>query len=198
METRVCSANKEVVIDDRRRTVMIGERINPTGKKKLADSLKAGEFDLVRREAVAQVAAGADILDVNLAVPDLDEVYLLPKAIETIMAAVDVPLCIDVNNPAALTEALKVYQGKPIVNSVSGEEKSLNEILPLVKASGASVIALTLDDDGIPKEPAKRVEIAHRIVEQASSLGIAVEDIIIDCLTLALGPDGESLFAGTW
>ena len=192
METLVSSAKKEVRISDRGPTVMIGERINPTGKKKLAESLKTGQFDGVRREAIAQVKAGAEILDVNVAAPGLDEVSVLPKTIEVIMAVVDVPLCIDINNPAALSAALNVYEGKPIVNSVSGEEKSLNEVLPLVKEYGASVIALTLDDDGIPDNPEKRLEIAHKIVEQAGTLGIPPEDIIIDCLTLALGPDDRA------
>jgi 5-methyltetrahydrofolate--homocysteine methyltransferase len=192
METIISSAKREVLISDQSATVMIGERINPTGKKKLADSLKEGRFDLIRQEAIAQVEAGAEILDVNVAAPELDEVSLLPKTIETIMAAVDVPLCIDINNPAALSAALKVYEGKPIVNSVSGEEKSLNEVLPLVKEYGASVIALTLDDDGIPNNPEKRLEIAHKIVEQAGSLGILPEDVIIDCLTLALAPDDQA------
>jgi 5-methyltetrahydrofolate--homocysteine methyltransferase len=192
METTISSAKREVIISDQRPTVMIGERINPTGKKKLAESLKEGQFDLVRQEAIAQVEAGAQILDVNVATPDVDEVSLLPKAIEAIMAVVDVPLCLDINNPAALLAAVKVYEGKPIVNSVSGEEKSLNEVLPIVKEYGASVIALTLDDEGIPNSPEKRMEIAHKIVEQAGSLGIPPEDIIIDCLALTMGADDQA------
>ena len=192
METIVSSDRSDVIISDRRATVMIGERINPTGKKKMADALRDREWDVVRKEAVAQVAAGAGILDVNVAAPGLDETYLLPKAIEIIMTAVDVPLCIDINKTAALAEALKVCVGKPIVNSVSGEKKSLHEVLPLVKSHGAAVIALTLDDDGIPREAEKRVAIAHRIVEHAVALGIPSEDIIVDCLTLALGPDDKA------
>jgi 5-methyltetrahydrofolate--homocysteine methyltransferase len=194
METRISSAKNEVIISDSRATVMIGERINPTGKKKMADALRDREWKVVQEEAVAQVAAGAGILDVNVAAAGLDETYLLPKAIETIMSVVDVPLCIDINNAAALAEALKVCEGKPIVNSVSGEEKSLNEVLPLVKSHGAAVIALTLDDDGIPKEAEKRVAIAHKIVEYATAQGISAEDIIVDCLTLALGPDDKAGF----
>ncbi|OHD65773.1 MAG: pterin-binding protein [Spirochaetes bacterium RBG_13_51_14] len=194
METKISRAKKELIISDSGPTIMIGERINPTGKKKLAESLKAGEFDVLRQEAIAQVEAGADILDVNVAAPDLDEIYVLPKAMEAIMAVVDVPLCIDISNPAALAEALKVYEGKPIVNSVSGEEKSLNEVLPLVKEYGTAVIGLTLDDDGIPHEPGKRLEIAYKIIERAGSLGIPVEDIVIDCLTLSIGPDDQAGF----
>lgn len=172
--------------------MIIGERINPSGKKRLAEALRTGDLEYIRGEAAAQVESGADILDVNVVAPDVDEVTLLPKVIEEIMEAVDVPLCIDVNNPAALEPALKCYRGKPVVNSVSGEERSLNEVLPLVKVFGAAVIGLTLDDSGIPKEAGKRVEIAHRIVEKAESLGIPREDVIIDCLALSLGTDDQA------
>ena len=194
METKISSAKSEVVISDSGPTILIGERINPTGKKKLAGALKAGDFDVVRQEAIAQVEAGADILDVNVVAPDVDEISVLPKAIETVMAAVDVPLCIDINNPAALKEALKVYEGKPVVNSVSGEERSLNEVLPLVKEYGTAVIGLALDDSGIPKVPEKRLEVAYKIIERAESLGIPREDIIIDCLALAVGSDDRAGF----
>jgi 5-methyltetrahydrofolate--homocysteine methyltransferase len=192
METRVSSATREVFITDEGPTVLIGERINPSGKKKLAEALKSGDFDVVRREAIAQVEAGADILDVNVVCPGVEEIAVLPKAIETIMAAVDAPLCIDINNAGALKEALKVYKGKPIVNSVTGEENSLNEILPLVKEYGAAVIGLTIDEEGIPKESDRRVAIAHKIIERAGSLGIPPEDVIIDCLALTLGADSNA------
>ena len=194
METKISSTKKEVVISDSGPTILIGERINPTGKKKLAGALKAGDFDVIQQEATAQVEAGADILDVNVVAPDVDEISALPKAIEMIMAAVDIPLCIDINNPAALKEALTVYEGKPVVNSVSGEERSLNEVLPLVKKYGTAVIGLALDDNGIPKEPAKRLEVAQKIIERAESLGIPREDIIIDCLALAVGSDDRAGF----
>jgi 5-methyltetrahydrofolate--homocysteine methyltransferase len=192
METKVSSAKTNISISDTGPTILIGERINPTGKKKLAEALKVGNLDLVRQEAIAQVETGANILDVNVVTPGVDEISLLPKAIETVMAAVDVPICIDINNPAALKAALKVYEGKPIVNSVSGEEKSLNEVLPLIKDHGTVVIGLTLDDDGIPKEAEKRLDIAIKIVERAESLGISRDNIIIDCLALALGADDRS------
>ena len=192
METRISSAKKEVIISDSGPTMLIGERINPTGKKKLAGALKTGDLNVVREEAIAQVEAGADILDVNVVAPEVDEISVLPKVLETIMDAVDVPLCIDINNPAALKEALKVYKGKPIVNSVSGEEKSLNEVLPLVKEYGAAVIGLALDDDGIPKTVEKRLEAARKIIERAESMGIPREDIIIDCLALSLGSDDQA------
>jgi len=192
METRVLSATREALITNEGPTVLIGERINPSGKKRLAEALKSGDFDVVRKEAIAQVEAGADILDVNVVCPGVDEISVLPKAIETIMAAVDVPLCIDINNPAALKEALKVYEGKPIVNSVSGEENSLNTILPQIKEYGAAVIGLTIDDEGIPRESGRRVAIAHRIIERAEALGIPPEDVIIDCLALTLGADSNA------
>ena len=194
METKISSAKKEVIVSDGGPTILIGERINPTGKKKLAAALRAGDFDVIRQEAIAQVEAGADILDVNVVTPDVDEISVLPKAIETIMAAVDVPLCIDINNPAALKAALKVYEGKPVVNSVSGEERSLSEVLPFVKEYGAAVIGMALDDSGIPKEAERRVEVANKIIERAESLGISREDIIIDCLALAVSSDDRAGF----
>jgi 5-methyltetrahydrofolate--homocysteine methyltransferase len=192
METRVSSPAIEVLITDEGPTVLIGERINPSGKKKLAEALKNGDLELVRKEAIAQVEAGADILDVNVACPGVDEISALPKAVETIMASVDVPLCIDINHPGALKEDLKVYKGKPIVNSVTGEENSLNEILPLVKEYGAAVIGLTIDDEGIPKDSDRRVAVAHKIIERAGSYGIPPEDVIIDCLALTLGADSNA------
>ena len=192
METTVSGGGKEVRIGREGPTVLIGERINPTGRRKLAEALKAGDWDVVRREAVDQVEAGADILDVNVAVSDLDERSVLPRAVEVVCGAVNVPLCIDINDPAALREALAVYEGKPIVNSVTGEEKSLQEILPLVKERGAAVIGLTLDDRGIPRTSEERYEVACRIVERAEAAGIPREDVIIDCLALSLGADDQA------
>jgi 5-methyltetrahydrofolate--homocysteine methyltransferase len=173
-------------------TVLIGERLNPTGKKSLAEALKRGDLEVLGREAVAQVEAGADILDINVACPGVGEIALLPRAVEKVMASVDVPLCIDINHPGALEGALRVYTGKPIINSVTGEESSLNQILPLVKEHGAAVIGLTLDDEGIPKEADRRVAIASKIIERAASLGIPAEDVIIDCLALSLGADSKA------
>jgi 5-methyltetrahydrofolate--homocysteine methyltransferase len=192
METKVSSSTKDVVIAGSGPTVLIGERINPTGKKKLAEALKSGDLDVARNEAVAQVEAGADILDINVVCPGVDEVAVLPAVVEKVMASVDVPLCIDINNPAALRETLKVCKGKPIVNSVTGEENSLNEILPLVREYGTAVIGLTIDDEGIPKEADRRVAIAHKIVERAASLGIPTEDVIIDCLALSVAADSHA------
>lgn len=192
MKTRVSSGVKEVVIRTDGPTVLIGERINPTGKKELAAALLAGDLDVVRREAVTQVEAGADILDVNVGLPDIDEVALLPQAVKVVMEVVDVPLCLDSHNPQALAAALRVYRGKPIVNSVNGQEESLREVLPLVKEYGAAVIGLTMDDEGIPKDAHRRVAIAHKIVERAEALGIPHEDVIIDCLALTVATDGQA------
>ena len=189
MKTIVSSATKEVLISDDQPTVLIGERINPTGKKKLAASLQAGNMELVRREATAQVNAGADILDVNVGASDVDETTLLPRAIQAVMEAVDVPLSLDSDSHAVLEAALKVYRGKPIINSVTGQHSSLNEVLPLVKEYGAAVIALTTDDEGIPMDPDRRLAIAHKIINKAEALGIPREDIIIDCLVLTVATD---------
>ena len=192
METKVSSATREVFIGDQRPTVLIGERINPTGKKMLSAALKSGDMEVVRREAVAQVDAGADILDVNVVAPGVDEVALLPQVVRVVMETVEVPLSIDINNPKALEAALKIYQGKPIVNSVTGEEDSLNIIFPLVKEYAAAVIGLAIDESGIPKDSEKRVTIAHKIVERAEAFGIPSEDIIIDCLALTVGADDKA------
>jgi 5-methyltetrahydrofolate--homocysteine methyltransferase len=192
METKITSAKKEVIVSEGRPTVLIGERINPSGKKKLAEALKNGNLQMCVDEALSQVKAGADILDVNVVASGVDEVATLPEAIRMIMEAVDAPLCIDINDPRALEAALKVYKGKPIVNSVTGEDKSLNEILPLVKRHGTAVIGLTIDNEGIPKTAEKRVAVARKIVERAESMGIPREDVIIDCLALSLGADSNA------
>jgi len=192
METRVSSPSKEVIIGDNQPTVLIGERINPTGKKKLAETLKAGDLEIVRKEALAQVQAGADIIDVNVGVFGIDEAALLPKAVQAVMKTVDTPLCLDSSNPDALEAALKVYKGKPLVNSVTGEEHSLKRILPLIKKYGAAVIGLVQDDDGIPKDAEGRVRVARTIVERAEATGIPREDLVIDCLAFAVGAEPAS------
>ena len=192
METRVSSATREVTIGDSQPTVLIGERINPAGKKKLAEALQTGNLEIVRREALAQAQAGADILDINVSTFGVDEVTLLPQAVKAVMDAVDIPLCLDSTNPEALAAALKICKGKPLINSVTGEEYSLDKILPLVKEHGATVIGLVQDDEGIPKDSERRVAIAHKIVERAEAAGIPRQDVIIDCLTLAVGADTSS------
>jgi len=192
MKTRLSSATKEVIIGDELPTVIIGERINPTGKKKMTAALEAGDFDVVRKEALAQIEVGADILDVNAATANTDEVTLLPKVVQVVMDTVDVPLCLDSSKAEALEAALKLYKGKPLINSVTGQEESLRETLPLVKEYKATVIGMTVDDEGIPDEVERRVAIAHKIVEQAERSGIAREDVIIDCVTMTLGADPKS------
>jgi 5-methyltetrahydrofolate--homocysteine methyltransferase len=187
VETRVTSATREVIIGGGRPTVLIGERINPTGKKRLAEALRAGDLSVVREEAIAQVKAGADILDINVGATGVDEVDMLPRAVQAVLEVVDVPLCIDSRKVKALAAALAICPGRTIVNSVTGEEASLQEVLPLVKEYGLPVIGLTLDEKGIPEDAQARVEIAYRIVERAEALGIPREDVIIDCLTLSLG-----------
>jgi len=192
METRISSATKEVIIGDNQPTVLIGERINPAGKKKMSEALKAGNLEIVGKEALAQVQAGADIIDVNVSTFGVDEVILLPQAVQAVMDTVDMPLCLDSANPEVLEAALKLYKGKPLINSVTGEEHSLAKILPVVKEYGAAVIGLVQDDEGIPNNSERRVAIAHRIVERALAVGIPGEDIIIDCLAFAVGADTSS------
>jgi len=189
MKTTVSSATKELIIGDDQPTVLIGERINPAGKKKMAEALKAGDLEIVRREAIAQAQAGADILDVNVSTFGVDKVTLLPQAVQAVMDTADIPLCLDSANHEALKAALKIYKGKPLINSVTGEEQSLVRVLPLVKEYKAAVIGLVQDDEGIPKDAERRVAIAHKIVERAEAVGIPHEDIIIDCLAPSVGAD---------
>ncbi|TES82134.1 MAG: pterin-binding protein [Dehalococcoidia bacterium] len=192
METKITSATKEVIIGGDRPTVLIGERINPSGKKKLGESLKEGKLDIVRKEAKAQTEAGADILDVNVNIFGVDEPDLLPKAVKAVMETSELPLCIDSAVPEALEAAIKAYKGKPLINSVTGEEHSLAKVLPIIKKHGAAVIGLVQDDNGIPKTPEARLAVAKKIVERAEKLGIPREDIVIDCLSLAVGAETTS------
>jgi 5-methyltetrahydrofolate--homocysteine methyltransferase len=192
METRITSASKEVIIGEGRPTVLIGERINPSGRKKLSEAIKAGQLEIIGSEAKAQVEAGADIIDVNVGAFGVDEVDVLPRAVKIAMKAVDAPLCIDSSDSDALVAALKVYKGKPLVNSVNGEEKSLAKVLPVIKEYGAAVVGLTQDDEGIPAGADRRVAIAHKIVERAGKIGIPPENIVIDCLAFAVGADTNS------
>ncbi len=192
METRVSSATREVIIGHGHPTVLIGERINPTGKKRMSEALRAGDLEIVREEALSQVQAGADIIDINVASVGIDEVSRLPQAVQLVMETVEVPLCLDSPNPEALEAALKVYQGKPLINSVTGEEHSLKKVLPLVKEYGAAVIGLAQDEQGVPKDAERRLAIARKIIERAGAVGIPPEDIIIDCLALAVAADPGS------
>lgn len=189
MRTTVYSVTKEVTIGPDLPTVIIGERINPTGKKLLAASLAEGDMSRVRMLAQSQVENGAHILDVNVGAAGVDEVALLPMAVKAVQEVTDVPLCIDSPNAAALKAALDVYEGKALINSVNGEEASLERVLPLAKEYGAAVIGLTMDDSGIPKTAKERVAVAQKIVERAEELGIPREDILIDCLVLTVSAD---------
>ena len=195
LTTIVKSETQEVEISRELPTVIIGECINPTGRKKLQEELKEGKFDIIRRDAVAQVEAGAAILDVNAGVPGMDEPKLLVELIKVVRELTDVPFCIDTANTKALEAGLKVYKGKALVNSVNGEEHKLSTILPLIKEYGAAVVGLTLDDEGIPKTVDKRLSIAGKIIERATKMGIPIEDIVIDPLALAMGTEDK---AGRW
>ena len=189
LTTVVSSKSETVEISREKPTVIIGERINPTGRKSMQKALKAGDFDVIRNDATAQIEAGAAILDVNAGVPGVDEVDLLQKVLTTVMEVTDMPLCIDTADPEALEAALNLYEGKPLINSVNGEERSLEAILPLVKEYEAAVIGLCMDDEGIPKTAEDRFNVAAKIIERAGKLGIPVEDIVIDPLALTLGAD---------
>jgi 5-methyltetrahydrofolate--homocysteine methyltransferase len=194
MQTKVTSATKEVIIGHGLPTVIIGERINPAANKKLNAALtEGGDFEeIVRKEAVTQVGLGADMIDINVSAFGVDEAGLIPKAIIAAQEVVDVPLCIDSNNPDAIEAALKVYKGKPLVNSVSGETPSITRVLPLIKEYGAAVVGLVQDDQGVPKTADRRLEIASAILEKALSAGIPKEDVLIDCLAFAVGADTAS------
>jgi 5-methyltetrahydrofolate--homocysteine methyltransferase len=183
---------KEVTVGIDRPFVMIGEKINPTGRKKLASALAEGNLDFVRQLAESQVAWGAEVLDVNVGTPGLDEVAAIKKVVELISSVVSVPLCLDSGNPEVLAAGLAAAPGKPLVNSVSGEEKRLTSVLPLVKERGAAVIGLTMDDNGIPKTAEERVAVAEKIIERAAKMGIPIEDIIIDPLVLTVGSDSKA------
>jgi 5-methyltetrahydrofolate--homocysteine methyltransferase len=192
MITTLKSEKKEVGIGGDRPFVMIGEKINPTGHKKLAAALTEGNFDYVREVAERQVAWGADVLDINVGVPGIDEPAMIRRIVELVKSAVDVPLCIDSGNPDVLAAGLAAAPGKPLVNSVSGEERRLDSVLPLVKERGAAVIGLTMDDNGIPKTAEERVVVAEKILERAARLGIPAEDVIIDPLVLTVGSESKA------
>jgi len=177
----VCTPARTVVIN---RPRIIGERINPTGKKRFKEALRTGDIDYILNQAIEQVNAGADILDVNVGLPEIDEKEMMVKVVKAIQSVTDLPLQLDSTRPDVLEAALRVYNGKPIVNSVNGEEGSLSAILPLVKKYGAAVVGLTLDEGGIPKTAEGRFAIAERILSRAEAIGIPRRDVFIDCLTL--------------
>ncbi len=186
-ETVVSSATREVVIGFDRPFVMIGERINPTGRSLLAQEMLAGDFSRVEADALAQVAAGAHMLDVNAGIPLADEPALLARAVELVQKVTDVPLSLDSSIVDALEAAISVYEGKPLVNSVTGEEEVLERVLPFVARHGAAVVAISNDETGISEDPDVRFEVARRIVNRAADHGIPREDVVVDPLVMPIG-----------
>ena len=186
-DTIISSASKEVVLGFDRPFVIIGERINPTGRKLLAGEMKAGDFSRVEADALAQVAAGAHVLDINAGIPLADEPALMAQAIRLVQSLTDVPLSIDSSVPEALEAGLNAYQGKALLNSVTGEEEHLERILPLVKKHGAAVVAICNDDSGISTDINVRFEVAKKIINRAADHGIPACDVVVDPLVMPVG-----------
>lgn len=189
METILSSRSREVVVSIDRPFVIIGERINPTGRKVLAAEMKEGRMDRVRADAIAQAAAGAHMLDVNAGIPQLDEAELLVAAIRAVSEVSDAPICIDSSIIEALEAGLAAYEGKALVNSVTAEEERMERILPLVKKHGAAVIGMANDETGISMVPEERLALARRIIERAADHGIPQEDVIIDPIAMTVAAD---------
>jgi 5-methyltetrahydrofolate--homocysteine methyltransferase len=193
MDTILRGKSKTVTIGAGQPFCIIGERINPTGRKKLAEELRGGDLSTVELDTHAQVEAGADVLDINAGIPLVDEAELLARMLQTVQAAADVPICIDSSVIEALEAGLAVYEGKALVNSVTGEDDRLEEILPLVAKHGAAVIGLANDETGIPETPQQRLEIATKIVSVCGDHGIPPEDVVIDPLAMTVGADTEAV-----
>jgi len=189
VETRLSSRGREVVVSGDRAFVIIGERINPTGRRVLAAEMKEGRMDRVRSDAIAQAAAGAHMLDVNAGIPALDEAALLVAAIKAVSEVSDLPICIDSSIIEALETGLSAYEGKALVNSVTAEEERMERIFPLVKKHGAAVIGMANDETGISMVPEERVALARRIIERAADYGIPQEDVIIDPIAMTVAAD---------
>ena len=197
-ETVITSDKQKVVIGFDRPFVMIGERINPTGRKLLAEEMKNGDFSRVEADALAQVAAGAQMLDVNAGIPLADEPALLARAVQLVQSVTDVPLSIDSSIIEALEAGLAVYQGKALVNSVTGEDEVLERVLPLVARYGAAVVAISNDETGISTDPDVRFNVAKKIVQRAADHGIPASDVVVDPLVMpigAMGTAGRQVFA---
>jgi 5-methyltetrahydrofolate--homocysteine methyltransferase len=193
MHTILKSNSKEVIIGIDKPFVIIGEKLNPTGIKKLGQALVDRNMDYVKHLAKRQVDWGADVLDVNVGHPQIEEAEVIPLVVEAIQSVTDVPLCIDSNEPKILEAGLNAVKGgKPLVNSVNGEEKQLAAVLPIVKARGAAVIGLTIADDGIPPTAEGRLAAAAKVIERATKIGIPIEDIIIDPLVMTVGHDSKA------
>jgi 5-methyltetrahydrofolate--homocysteine methyltransferase len=193
MDTVLRSRSRTVTVGAEQPFCIIGERINPTGRKRFAEELRAGDLATVTADALAQVAAGADMLDINAGIPLVDEPELLKAMLRAAQDAVDAPICIDSSVIEALEAGLSVYQGRALVNSVTAEDERLEEILPLVARHGAAVIGLANDETGIPETPQQRLECARRIVEAAGDHGIAAQDVIIDPLAMTVGADTDAV-----
>ena len=191
-DTVISSATKEVVIGFDRPFVIIGERINPTGRKLLAAEMKEGDFSRVEADALAQVAAGAQMLDVNAGIPLADEPAILAQTIKLVQSLVDAPLAIDSSIVEALESGLAVYEGKALVNSVTGEDEQMERVLPLVAKHGAAVVAITNDETGISEDPDVRFEVARKIVNRAADHGIPRADIVVDPLVMPIGAMGSA------
>lgn len=192
MQTILKSNTKTVTIGHDKPFVIIGEKINPTGIKKLGQALVEQNFEYVQHLAKRQVAWGGDVLDVNVGHPQIDEAAIMPKVVEAILAVADVPLCIDSNEPKILEAGLKVTPGKPLVNSVNGEDKQLATVLPIVRDRGAAVIGMAIGNDGIPSTAEGRLAAAGKIIERAAKLGIPAEDIVIDPLVMTVGHNSQA------
>ena len=191
-DTVISSASKEVVIGFDRPFVIIGERINPTGRKLLAEEMKKGDYSRVKKDALAQVAAGAQMLDVNAGIPLADEPRILAETIQLVQSLTDVPLAIDSSIIEALEAGLAVYKGKALVNSVTGEEEVLERVLPLFAKHGAAVVAISNDETGISEDPDVRFEVAKKIVQRAADYGIPHNDIVVDPLVMPIGAMGSA------
>jgi len=192
METKLTFNDQEVIISPDHPFAIIGERINPTRRKKLAATMAEGDFSLVQEDARRQVEAGAQILDVNAGIPGADEPALLKGAVEAVIQVTEAPLCIDTANPDALEAALQVYPGKALINSTTAEDEMMERVFPLAKKYGAAVIGVITDDTGIPPTPEARLEVARKLVNRGADFGVPAEDIIIDCLALTVSADHKA------
>jgi len=192
METVVTGKGTEVKFGQGLPTVMIAERINPTGRKSLAEELKQGKLDIVREDARKQTEAGGHIIDINVGAVGVDEVEMLPRAVQAVMEESNQPVCLDSANPAALKAAIKIYPYKVLINSVTGEEKSMENLLPVVAESGSAIICLVLDEDGIPDNVEKRLQIAKKIIARTESMGIKIENLVFDSLVMTNSTNTES------
>ena len=192
MQTKISSDKKEVIIGHDQPVVIIGERINPTGRSKLAKALEQGDFTYVQNEALKQVDAGGQVLGINVGVSGTDEKALMVDVLHAVREVTDTPVCLDSAKPEVLRAGLEVYKGKALVNSVNGEEAKLKEVLPMVAQYKTAVVALTMDDDGIPSDVATRLKIADKILNETAKQGIPIEDIIIDPLAMSVASDDQS------